>query len=260
MPIHLPRLYSRWLYSLWLYLLRLYSLAMLATAMYLLRLYSLYSLLATAMLTMAMLTAAMLTMAMLTAAVLTHQALQHDNRTLRALELSHNPLGRKGTGVIMASLADNLHLTSVGLQHTMAGLDGVRDKMAHGEASGAGASLDFDAQRPEGDYSLDLGKPWERWVACKLQQLALQQTEPWENCSYDDGRTPHFSRHSAQLWSEKLEVPTTGHLRLRYRSTQPVEQSLVHYSLDLADPAQREVLGTCNHPLAVLTMAALTQV
>ena len=173
---------------------------------------------------------------------LAHQALQHDNRTLRALELSHNPLGRKGTGVVMASLADNLQLTSVGLQHTMAGLDGVRDKMAHGEASGAGASLDFDAQRPEGEYSLELGKPWERWVACKLQQLSLQQNEPWENCSYDDGRTPHFSRHSAQSWSEKLEVPTSGHLRLRYRSTQPVEQSLVHYSLDLADPAQREVL------------------
>ena len=175
------------------------------------------------------------------AAAVIAQAVQHDNRSLRTLELSHNPLGRKGTSLLMASLADNVELTSVGLQHTMAGLDGVRDKMANGEATGAGASLDFDAENPEGEYALDLGKPWERWVACKLQQLSVQQSEPWEDCSYDDGRTPHFSRHAAVAWSERQEVPAFGHLRLRYRSSRPVEQSLVHYTLDLADPAQREV-------------------
>ena len=101
-------------------------------------------------------------------------ALQGDNRTLTSLELSHNPLGRKGTEQIMAALTENPVLTTIGLQHTLAGLGDIRQKLGGGENSHGGAALAFDPESPEGRYNLDLSKPWERWVATKLQQLALQ--------------------------------------------------------------------------------------
>ena len=176
-----------------------------------------------------------------TAAQTLAEALSHENRTLTSLELSHNPLGRRGTEMVMAALTNNPTLTSIGLQHTLAGLGGIRDKLGGGEQSGAGAALHFDPDNPEGRYNLNLSKPWDRWVACKLQQLSLQKGEPWLRPFYDDGLQKHFSRASAVPWSEKHDVPTSGTLRLQYKQTQPRELASVHYVLDLGDAAQREV-------------------
>ena len=63
------------------------------------------------------------------------EALSHENRTLTSLELSHNPLGRRGTEQVMAALTNNPTLTSIGLQHTLAGLGDIRDKLGGGEQS-----------------------------------------------------------------------------------------------------------------------------
>ena len=37
---------------------------------------------------------------------------------------------------------------------------------------------------------IDLSKPWERFIAIKLQQLAVSRNEPWEGAelTYDDAR------------------------------------------------------------------------
>ena len=51
----------------------------------------------------------------------------------------------------------------------------------------------------------------------------------------------HFSYNKRQLWNERRELPEDGTLRLRYVDSKPKQQTTIHYSLDLAEPSQREV-------------------
>ena len=51
----------------------------------------------------------------------------------------------------------------------------------------------------------------------------------------------HFSRTGRLKWNEGRDLPHFGLLRLTYVEHKPRKQTVVHYSLDLAEPAQREV-------------------
>ena len=70
-----------------------------------------------------------------------------------------------------------------------------------------------------------------------LTTATLTTATTYHGCTY---RGYHLPRRG-QAWSERHEVPTTGRLRLRYRSTRPLEQCVVHYCLELRVPSQREV-------------------
>jgi hypothetical protein len=103
--------------------------------------------------------------------------LSADNFTLTALDLSGNPLGSKGCEALMRALADNTALRSLGLLNVEAaiGSDADGGQGGGGSADAAIILATFHPDHPEGEYVLDLSNPWERWVACKLRDIAIRK-------------------------------------------------------------------------------------
>ncbi|KAL1522969.1 hypothetical protein AB1Y20_017933 [Prymnesium parvum] len=174
------------------------------------------------------------------AAVMLADALKDANEHLTSLDLSHNPLGQAACESVMRALAQNSSLVEIGLQAVDAGLiDGARDASLNLVSS-------FDASNPGGEYRLDLSKPWERFIALKLQNLARSRSEPWEHATIEfeeqQAQAPSFFRsNNRQLWSDRRELPERGILRFKYSEGMKKQRTAVHYSLDLADSSQREI-------------------
>ena len=55
--------------------------------------------------------------------------------------------------------------------------------------------MSFDANNPGGEYTLNLAKPWERFIAVKLQHLAKTRGEPWKSSELVYKGALHFSRN-----------------------------------------------------------------
>ena len=104
-----------------------------------------------------------------------------------------------------------------------------------------GLDVEFDPQRPDGIYELDLSLAWGRWVACKLRTLALQRKDILRNTCYTPpGRVAGGVGVTAPHdWQQN--VPRVGVLRFEYVTLIPEPRSMVYYKLDLSDSLQHEV-------------------
>lgn len=129
------------------------------------------------------------------AALMIADTLRHSNSHLTSLDLSHNPIGRSACEAVMAALSQNNALIEIGLQAkvqqslTAFPLLPFEASFLHAQAIDVGLVSDdprldlvtaFDASNPAGEYTLDLSKPWERFIAQKLQRLAITRQEPWK--------------------------------------------------------------------------------
>ena len=152
------------------------------------------------------------------AAIMIADALRDSNKHLTSLDLSHNPLGRKACESVMRALTTNSSLVEIGLQAVEGGISA--------EASDPSLALitAFDPKHPGGEYTLNLAKPWERFLAVKLQQLAVSRREPWESSELVYKGPLHFSRNNRLVWSEKKDLPEEGTLKLKCKCSPPHQQ------------------------------------
>jgi len=160
--------------------------------------------------------------------------------SLTSLDLSYNPLGRLGVKALLRALEGSAALIDLGL----ACVDGLDDADAHLQP--------FDRKSPVGTYVLNLSSTWERWIASQLRDLAL--TDPgasWKWATHEAGTVepnvlgfshvpglePPLAVHLNEAWT----LPRSGILRLEFAHTSPKPTSIVHYTLDLSWPRDREI-------------------
>ena len=105
------------------------------------------------------------------------------NNALHQLELSHNPLCRVVDGVAkkegLKALVDamrlNQNLETVGMTSVQSG-----GSYHRGRASR------YDPKSPDGHYALDLGQPWDWFLAETLyERMATEPGESWNYAKLD---------------------------------------------------------------------------
>ena len=112
-------------------------------------------------------------------------ALLHRNRSVTAVDVSHNNIGPEGAIVIGFGLSANSTLTHLDLSCNPLGQRGLAAVLMRGAAPGRTLIVDhgqptlcmpprrvFNEDAPGGHYELSLDRPYDRWVAQQVVQVA----------------------------------------------------------------------------------------
>lgn len=151
------------------------------------------------------------------------------NNNLLSLELGFNPMGlassstngkltsdSSGIVALIEALRASENIEAVGLSNVQSG-----GSYARGRASR------FDPKNPDGHYALDLGQPWDRFIAETLyERMTHERGESWINTSLDGVLI--------ELEPASFELPAKGTLELDYVTwKRGLEAS---FRLDLSNP------------------------
>jgi len=151
-----------------------------------------------------------------------------NNHNLLSLELGFNPMGVAsstdgklssdpiGIVALIDALRASENIEAVGLSNVQSG-----GSYARGRASR------FDPKNPDGHYALDLGQPWDRFIAETLyERMTHEKGESWINTT--------LAGAALEVAAEAFQLPAKGTLELDYVTwKRGLEAS---FRLDLSNP------------------------
>eukprot|EP00736_Rhodelphis_marinus_P012304 Rmarinus@m.12248 len=169
------------------------------------------------------------------------------NRGLVSFVVGSNPLGPDGGKTIMDALRENVSVTNVGMtaiecsnfwelppkqeDSKLGGLDDDDDDISKKPI--------YTPPNPTGKYVLNLSKPWERWVAERLQQFALTTTDDVDPVGKLNGKEYDIRRN----WA----IPDAGVLEVAFVLRAHPSTRDVLYELDLAIEKERRIAERLRH-------------
>ena len=183
------------------------------------------------------------------------------NTTLTELDLRGNPLGERGTVVLLEAQQrnDSMQLLSVVgggadlhrlARHAPADMQRgpyVHRRRMHADPTAALPAL-FDPARLVRSYKLDLSRPWDAWVA---RRLVITGTANWRNVVLNGAPSRRHKR-----WTTAAHLPKKGELSLMFSeggAGGPARTATgkSKHRFDLSDAHQRDdLLQMCERAAA----------